>query len=194
MKHLFIAIIMSNFACAGFAQSMPSSETAPKKHYVFRVKKAANPIANQEDEELESASYQDNQKNLNKTETSMSKPNDDLDQHRLSSESAIVQSEGAKKFSRLPRLSASGDYAFMYVSPYEERTMQLKSSNKSFVVYDFIVNAAGKVSSIGIHQTNDQSFTRELVQKLNKTRWQAAVDEKGNPSAYHFGKFIAVRR
>ncbi|MCH2042535.1 MAG: hypothetical protein MK212_00215 [Saprospiraceae bacterium] len=195
MKSLFISIIVSNFVCPSFGQSTPPSESPTQNHYVFRVKKAVSPIVAIETKTLDSVSYQDQPKNLGKLESHPEKLNDSSDLSGLPSKPELVERKRPKKFSRLPYLSASGNYAFMYISPHEEaKIKQLQNSNQSFVIYDFVVNVYGKVSSIGIYQTNDQAFAKELIRNLNKTEWQAALDDQGNPSTYHFGKFIATRQ
>jgi hypothetical protein len=62
----------------------------------------------------------------------------------------------------------------------------------AYVVFSFNIDEWGFVSEINIYDTNDRALVDQLIHKLDKTRWNAALTMEGKRAAYKFGNWIAM--
>lgn len=89
----------------------------------------------------------------------------------------------------LPKLSSDKKgFLALDIAPYEDKNRIVEQGK--YIVFEFVVNEKGNVSTFLSHETNEQKLIYTLIDKIKNTVWSAAEDFSGNKVEYNFGKWI----
>lgn len=96
-----------------------------------------------------------------------------------------VLAETPRTAVQAPRLTG-GNYGFLRIEPYYP-TLPL-NEERSYVVFNFSINAQGRVAQIEIKACNDRRLKGILVQELEQSHWQPALDAQGRAVDFRFSE------
>lgn len=89
---------------------------------------------------------------------------------------------------KLPTL-AGGDFGLMNIQVYQKE-MDLK--NWKFVALEYSINQYGWVNKVTILKTNDSHLKDVVLRKLKASKWNPALDQKGQAMEYKMYQQVVI--